>query len=65
VGVGEYEAQIEARGQSGSETIEALEKRVKVRINAETNIKANLLLVGGLVSLIVVIMVFGVKLSRR
>jgi hypothetical protein len=65
IGVGEYEAQIEARGQSGSETIEALEKRVKVRINAETNIKANLLLVGGLVSLIVVIMVFGVKLSRR
>ncbi len=38
---------------------------MKVRINAETNIKANLLLVGGLVSLIVVIMVFGVKLSRR
>jgi len=65
VGVGEYEAQIEARGQSGSETIEALEKRVKVRINAQTNIKANLLLVGGLVFLIVVIMVFGVKLSRR
>ncbi len=65
VGVGEYEAQIEARGQSGSESIEALEKRVKIRINAETNIKANLLLVGGLVSLIVVIMVFGVKLSRR
>jgi len=65
VGVGEYEAQIEARGQSGNETIEALEKRVKVRINAQTNIKANLLLVGGLVSLIVVIMVFGVKLSRR
>jgi len=65
VGVGEYEAQIEARGQSGNEAIEAMEKRVKVRINAETNIKANLLLVGGLVVLVVGIMVFGVKLSRR
>lgn len=65
VGVGEYEAQIEARGQSGSEVIEAIEKRLKVRINAETNVTATLLLVGGLVLLIVGIVVFGVKLSRR
>jgi uncharacterized membrane protein len=65
VGVGEYEAQIEARGQSGSETIEALEKRVKVRINAQTNLTTTLMLVGGLVVLVVGIMIFGVKLSRR
>ncbi len=65
VGVGEYEAQIEARGQSGSEVIEAIEKRLKVRISAKTNIMATLLLVGGLVFLIVGIVVFGVKLSRR
>ena len=65
VGVGEYEAQIEARGQSGSEVIDAIEKRLKVRISAQTNIIATLLLVGGLVLLIVGIVVFGVKLSRR
>jgi len=65
VSVGEYEAQIEARGQSGSEVIEAIEKRLKVKITAETNITATLLLVGGLVILIVGIVVFGVKLSRR
>ncbi|NQT02517.1 MAG: hypothetical protein HQ580_10865 [Planctomycetes bacterium] len=65
VGVGEYEAQIEARGQSGSDVIEAIEKRLKVRISAQTNIMATLLLVGGLVILIVGIVVFGVKLSRR
>ncbi len=65
VGVGEYEAQIEARGQSGSEVIEAIEKRLKVRISAQTNIMATLLLVGGLVILIIGIVVFGVKLSRR
>jgi len=65
VGVGEYEAQIEARGQSGSETIEALEKRMKVRINAQTNLTTTLMLVGGLVVLVVGIMIFGVKLSRR
>jgi hypothetical protein len=65
VGVGEYEAQIEARGQSGSEVVEALEKRLKVRISAETNITATLILVLGLVVLITGIVFMGVKLSRR
>jgi len=64
VGVGEYEAQIEARGQSGSEVVEALEKRLKIRISAETNITATLILVLGLV-LISGIVLMGVKLSRR
>jgi len=65
VGVGEYEAQIEARGQSGSEVVEALEKRLKVRISAKTNITATLVLVLGLVVLITGIVFMGVKLSRR
>ncbi|MFC1604748.1 NEW3 domain-containing protein [Planctomycetota bacterium] len=65
VGVGEYEAQIEARGQSGSEVVEALEKRLKVRISAKTNITATLILVLGLVVLITGIVFMGVKLSRR
>jgi len=65
VSVGEYEAQIEARGQSGSEVVEALEKRFKVRISAETNITATLVLVLGLVVLITGIVFMGVKLSRR
>jgi len=65
VGVGEYEAQIEARGQSGSEVVEALEKRLKIRISAETNITATLILVLGLVVLITGIVFMGVKLSRR
>jgi hypothetical protein len=65
VGVGEYETQIESRGQSGSEVVEALEKRLKVRISAETNITATLILVLGLVVLITGIVFMGVKLSRR
>jgi hypothetical protein len=65
VGVGEYEAQIEAKGQSGSEVVEALEKRLKVRISAQTNITATLALVIGLVVLISGIVFVGVKLSRR
>jgi hypothetical protein len=65
VTVGEYEAQIEARGQSGSDVVEALEKRLKIRISAETHIMTTLLLVLGLVGLIVTIVIFGVKLSRR
>lgn len=65
VGVGEYETQIEARGQSGNEIVEALEKRLKIRISAETNITATLILVLGLVALITGIVFMGVKLSRR
>ena len=65
VGLGEYETQIETRGQSGSDVIEAMEKRIKIRINAETNLMVTLMLVGGLVLLIVGIVVFGVRLSRR
>jgi len=63
--VGEYETLIETRGQSGSETFEAVEKRVKVRIDPETRLSMTLLLVGGLMVLVVGIVVFGVKLSRR
>ncbi len=65
VGVGEYETEIEARGQSGSEVIEAIERRLTIRISAQTNIMATLLLVGGLVILILGIVIFGVMLSRR
>jgi uncharacterized membrane protein len=65
VGVGEYEAQIEAKGQSGSKVVDALEKRLKIRISAETHIATTLILVIALVSLIGTIVIFGVKLSRR
>ena len=65
IGVGEYQAQIEARGQSGSEVVEALEKRLTIRISAKTNITATLILVLGLVALISGIVFMGVKLSRR
>ena len=53
------------KGQSGSEVVEALEKRLKIRISARTNITATLILVLGLVVLITGIVFMGVKLSRR
>ena len=65
VGVGEYEAQIDAKGQSGSEVVEALEKRMRIRISAETHIATTLILVLALVALITGIVFMGVKLSRR
>ncbi|MHC4519004.1 MAG: COG1470 family protein, partial [Planctomycetota bacterium] len=64
-GVGEYQAQIDARGQSGSVAIDAIEKRLTVRIIAEANIMATLGLVIGLVVMITGIVFMGVKLSRR
>jgi hypothetical protein len=64
-GVGEYQAELEARGQSGDQVIEAAYKRLTVKINAKTNITATLGLVGGLVVLISGIVFMGVRLSRR
>jgi hypothetical protein len=65
VGVGQYEVVIEAKGQSGSEEVEALERRFNIRISAKTNITATLILGVGLVVLITGIVFVGVKLSRR
>ena len=45
--------------------LHASRKRLKVRIRAESNITATLILAGGLMLLIVGIVVSGVKLSRR
>ena len=64
-GVGEYEVVIDAKGQTGNEEVEAFEKRLRVRISAEANITATLILVLGLVVLITGIVFMGVKLSRR
>ena len=52
-------------GQCGSEVVDALEKRFKVRISAKTNITTTLALVLGLVALITGIVFMGVKHSRR
>ncbi|MCH8219387.1 MAG: hypothetical protein IH892_21745 [Planctomycetes bacterium] len=65
VGVGEYEAHLNARGQSGSQVIEALKKRLTVRVNAKTSLTATSILVGGLLSIMIGIIFFGGKLSRR
>jgi hypothetical protein len=64
-GVGEYQAEFNARGQTGSEVIEAVEKRLTVQISAETNVTAVAGLVIGLVVLITAIVFIGVRLSRR
>jgi len=64
-GVGEYQAEFDARGQTGSEVIEAAEKRLTVHISAETNVTAVAGLVVGLVVLITAIVFVGVRLSRR
>jgi len=64
-GVGEYQAEFDARGQTGSEVIEASEKRLTVHISAETNVMATAGLVTGLIVLITGIVFVGVRLSRR
>jgi hypothetical protein len=65
VDVGEYESILEARGQSGGEVVEALERRLKIRVSAKVSMMTTLMLIGGLVVVVGGIVFVGVKLSRR
>jgi uncharacterized membrane protein len=65
LGAGEYEVQVAAKGQSGGTIAEAIEKRLKVRVNAPANAVITLSLIGGVLLCIFIIVVLGVKLSRR
>jgi len=65
VDVGEYETLFEVRGQSGGEVIEALERRLKIRVSAKASMTTTLMLIGGLVVMVGGIVFAGVKLSRR
>ncbi len=63
--VGDYEALVEATGQRGSDIVRALDKRLRLRVSADTSITVTLVLVIGLVVLMAAIVVIGVRLSRR
>lgn len=63
--VGEFEAVIAAKGQCGSETVRAQEKTLRIRVRAESGIGVTLAVLGGIVALVVVVVIMGIKLSRR
>ncbi len=65
VPVGEYTLTLACEGHAGSDTVEAAEKDITVRIRRKSNITGTLMLVAILVILVLAIAVASVKISRR
>jgi len=63
--VGEYTVKILAEGHAGFETVDGLDKNFTVRVRARSNILGTLGLVGVLITLVVVLAVATVRISRR
>jgi hypothetical protein len=65
VTVGEYSIKITCEGQSGIETIEAVDKTYSVRVAAMRNVTWTLALVFVLIVLVLIIAIATVRISRR
>lgn len=63
--VGDYELKIKAEGLSGVQRVEADEKIIRIHVSAKTNILGTILLILALAALIIVIVIFGIKLTRK
>lgn len=65
VGVGEYQIKIKTDAFAGQRKVQSEDKLDTVRIDAQTNVWLTVGLWGGLVALVLGIVVFGVKITRR
>jgi uncharacterized membrane protein len=65
VTVGEYEVRIKTESYAYGRRVQSEDKIYRVSVKARTNIWATAGLIGGLLVLVVGIVVFGVKLTRR
>ena len=65
VGVGAQEVKIRAEAMAENRLIEASDKTVRIQISAKTALWGTILLIVCLVGLVVGIVIFGIKLSRR
>ena len=65
VGVGDYEVRIKTESFADNRRIQSEDKIYRVSIKAKTNIFGTSALVGGLLLLVVGVVVFGVRLTRR
>jgi len=65
VAVGEYEVRIKTESYAYGRRVQSEDKIYRVSVKARTNILATAGLIGGLLALVVGIVIFGVKLTRR
>ncbi len=65
VAVGEYAVRIKTESYAYGRRVQSEDKIYRVSVKARTNILAMAGLIGGLLALVVGIVIFGVKLTRR
>ena len=65
VGVGDYESKLKTEAIADNRPVETEDKTIRIHVKAKANILGSTLLVLFLVALVVGIVVFGIRLSRR
>ena len=65
LGVSEYDVRVEAVGYEGNERIEAREKDITIRVEAQADIIRNAFIIGGVIALVIGVAVVSIRVSRR
>ncbi|HKV76049.1 MAG TPA: NEW3 domain-containing protein [Gemmatimonadales bacterium] len=65
IGVGDYDARIKTDALSADRTVDTEDKTVRVHVDPPANVLGTVFLVGLLLALVVGVVVFGLKLTRR
>ena len=65
VGVGKYDIRIRINGNSDNQPLEAEPKTVTIQVNAKANVLGTAAIVLLIIGLVVGIVVFGIRLTRR
>jgi len=65
LGMGDYEAKIKTNAMSSNRPVETEDKRVRIHIKPETSLFGNIALGLSIVGVVLIMVIFGVKLSRR
>lgn len=65
LGMGDYEAKIKTNAMASNRPVETEDKRVRFHIRSETSMFGNVLLGLSIIGILLALVVFGVRLSRR
>ena len=65
LGMGDYEAKIKTNAMANNRPVETEDKRVRIHVRSETSLFGNIVLGLSIIGILLAIVIFGVRLSRR
>jgi hypothetical protein len=65
LGMGDYEAKIKTNASANNRPVETEDKRVRIHVKSETSLLGNVILGLFIVGILLAMVIFGIKLSRR